>query len=730
LAGTTLERRKLLLEDVILTLEDPIEQVFEEGRARISQREIGQDAPDFASAARAALRSDADLVMIGEIRDAAAARSALALAESGHRVLASLHAGSAVSAISRLVALLADEHGGTRDREALADHLGGVLCQQLVMPERAGEDRRGRLVLYDTVSQLPSVAAASNAGELGLDVGARTIVDRSGAPTLPILSVAPMLPVSELKAQSARWIRDAAPGFIGMLDRWMREQGAALALFTYRQPVQVQGASRPRWLVWQLTLQTGPRAQYGDPRVIDPSAGPIEVRYRPRALSAGLPADWAPPDGGSLAWRLLDVHQVPVSEWQRIDAGGAWDEPASTDGQPVDPDAGLRCLANRRLQGHCASAPDVQSLLDQTGAPYALLGYVRSLKPVYQTVHAADDGLVQTPQLSLAVDVREWQRAGCSSGRYRNAGSWGLALVARTEYYRVDPGGSAQYLRAEDTSSMSPRVSYDVVHEGLTGESAQSLADRLVDPHRPDGPLLPMGALAGLVNAVPVTALEASTMTRVHADIYHGWCGRAVAIEAHCQSDGSVSLTFGGGANVAWCPADDSMFGTRTWTLERGHPLSDQGYPGTDRIPGVVWRWDGAGRVTFVRAPDAIFQNGQYLPAMQLFAWYAFGSTFGSVTRAGFPAGGPVSFWFESPQCPEGTLQAGSFSSIDPRPADLASACLVRDDSAGSLRTCQGLDDFAGCFMARLVEPVWVERQQIEWRPCDLTCVAPPAPGE
>ncbi len=86
-----LEEINMLRGDNIITIEDPIEFIFTDKRSIFSQREIGRDTESFPAAIRAAMREDPDIVMIGEMRDAATVEAALNLAETGHLVLSTLH---------------------------------------------------------------------------------------------------------------------------------------------------------------------------------------------------------------------------------------------------------------------------------------------------------------------------------------------------------------------------------------------------------------------------------------------------------------------------------------------------------------------------------------------------------------------------------------------------------------------------------------------------------------
>ena len=128
----------------ILTIEDPIEYIFQSQNSIFSQREVGPDTHCFANALKAALREDPDIVMIGEMRDAETIQAAMNLSETGHLVISTLHTSSAPQTISRLVSNFpSSEQEQVQSR--LADSLLGVLSQRLV--SRA--DREGRVGIYE-----------------------------------------------------------------------------------------------------------------------------------------------------------------------------------------------------------------------------------------------------------------------------------------------------------------------------------------------------------------------------------------------------------------------------------------------------------------------------------------------------------------------------------------------------------------------------------------------------
>jgi len=128
----------------IITIEDPIEYVFEPKRSIISQREIMHDTWSFDSAIKSALREDPDVIMVGEIRNAETAEAVLDLAETGHMVFSTLHTNGAVSTVNRFLSFFSAEmQPGIMER--LADCLCWVLSQTLVKRK----DGNGRVAVFE-----------------------------------------------------------------------------------------------------------------------------------------------------------------------------------------------------------------------------------------------------------------------------------------------------------------------------------------------------------------------------------------------------------------------------------------------------------------------------------------------------------------------------------------------------------------------------------------------------
>ncbi|MDQ3036935.1 MAG: PilT/PilU family type 4a pilus ATPase [Myxococcota bacterium] len=115
----------------VVTIEDPIEFIHQDQLASVSQREIGIDTPDFASALRAALRQDPDVILVGEIRDEETMDIAMKASETGHMVLSTLHTPDVQRTVGRVLSL-ASSSDPQETRERFADNLKAVLAQRLL----------------------------------------------------------------------------------------------------------------------------------------------------------------------------------------------------------------------------------------------------------------------------------------------------------------------------------------------------------------------------------------------------------------------------------------------------------------------------------------------------------------------------------------------------------------------------------------------------------------------
>lgn len=115
----------------IVTIEDPIEYLFSDKKARINQREVGIDVPSFHDALKYLMREDPDIVLVGEMRDLETFAAAIHAAETGHLVFGTIHASSAAQTISRILDLFPEAERRAM-RQALEFNLKSVICQKLI----------------------------------------------------------------------------------------------------------------------------------------------------------------------------------------------------------------------------------------------------------------------------------------------------------------------------------------------------------------------------------------------------------------------------------------------------------------------------------------------------------------------------------------------------------------------------------------------------------------------
>lgn len=146
--------------DHIITLEDPIESVFEPKGCQVNQREVRRHTESFERALRAALREDPDIIMVGEMRNLETISLALTAAETGHLVLGTLHTGSASRTIDRILDAFPLEE---RDhiRIMVSESLRGVLSQQLI-PKKDGT---GRVMALEMLVNTSAVANCIREGK-------------------------------------------------------------------------------------------------------------------------------------------------------------------------------------------------------------------------------------------------------------------------------------------------------------------------------------------------------------------------------------------------------------------------------------------------------------------------------------------------------------------------------------------------------------------------------------
>jgi twitching motility protein PilT len=158
----------------VITVEDPIEYLYRDNRAMISQFEVGTDSVSFDQALRQSLRQDPDVILVGELRDVETLRMALRAADTGHQVFATVHASRAAQTIERIIAMFPPaEHKVLLGQ--LAHSLEAIISQRLIVMREGGrrpaiEILRGGPVTekYILEMKLPQLSEYIEGGENGM----------------------------------------------------------------------------------------------------------------------------------------------------------------------------------------------------------------------------------------------------------------------------------------------------------------------------------------------------------------------------------------------------------------------------------------------------------------------------------------------------------------------------------------------------------------------------------
>ena len=115
----------------VLTIEDPIEYLYEQDRCIINQREVGEDSKSFSTALRASFREDANVILIGEMRDLDTISTTMTAAETGHLIFATLHTNNSAETIDRIIDVF-PSHQQNQIRSQLSSVLVAVISQRLI----------------------------------------------------------------------------------------------------------------------------------------------------------------------------------------------------------------------------------------------------------------------------------------------------------------------------------------------------------------------------------------------------------------------------------------------------------------------------------------------------------------------------------------------------------------------------------------------------------------------
>lgn len=167
----------------ILTVEDPIEFVYEPIKSLIHQRQVGEDTKSFANALRAALREDPDIILVGEMRDLETISLAISAAETGHLVFGTLHTSSAAQTVDRMVDVFSPAEQ-QQIRVQLSNSLVAVMSQTLIPKLNAKPGEFGRVMAQEIMVVTPAIANLIREGKTAQIYGAIQTGGKLGMQTL------------------------------------------------------------------------------------------------------------------------------------------------------------------------------------------------------------------------------------------------------------------------------------------------------------------------------------------------------------------------------------------------------------------------------------------------------------------------------------------------------------------------------------------------------------------
>ncbi len=439
---------------------------------------------------------------------------------------------------------------------------------------------------------------------LASDRLAETLPNASSIAQVAVRDFGDTLSQAQLLSEARVHLGAQAPALAAALSSLLQARGVGQATFSFDQQVTVTGSARPRRLVWTLSVDRAGRTSFPDPRLFDAQPHILHAQYIPLRVATGLPAGWAYPDAGRLRWQRLNLMMEPIGPSSTIDTGGAFDAPDMLDGAPADPEAGLRCLVDRRARNDCPQGfTDIVTLIDEQGSASALVDYGLRLSPVYDAVATGNGGVEQVARLSLQVDQRELTYGGCSADMsFRNAGRFGYTLTAANDRYAVAPDGRFARLNRTETTTISPTLTYDWSRP-LRPTAVSALTPLILDPLDPGRPLLAAASVANLLYLAPITTSGQSEQTVVNF-MSPPLDRTRLQVEIRCSSEGNWTVR-SMIAPWAQCRSGgcNSTYQTYEWTFTAGQAALAPAVFTAVTYEGYAWtplqaEYDGATTLT------------------------------------------------------------------------------------------------------------------------------------
>jgi twitching motility protein PilT len=174
----------------IITIEDPIEFLYSDNKSIISQREVGSDTMDFDSALRHIIRQSPDIIVIGEMRDAATMQTAIMAAETGHLVLSTLHTVDATQTVDRIINFF-PAHVHEQVRMQLSQLLRGIISLRLV----PRSDKPGRVPACEIMASTPTIK--------------KYIAEGKTNQLMPLLEEGELFGMSSFNQSLLKWLKES-----------------------------------------------------------------------------------------------------------------------------------------------------------------------------------------------------------------------------------------------------------------------------------------------------------------------------------------------------------------------------------------------------------------------------------------------------------------------------------------------------------------------------------------
>ncbi|MCC5609614.1 hypothetical protein LC612_23260 [Nostoc sp. CHAB 5834] len=274
-------------------------------------------------------------------------------------------------------------------------------------------------------------------------------------------------------AAAADWMTREIGPYKSRYGTWLKSEGLSVGFFNYTQEVMVTTELGPKKfnIAFNASVDQSGRATYGLPKLVDSDPILVEANYIPLRAIGGLPASWQYPDAGKIVWRVLNKRFEPLSGWRAIETNGAYDSALIE--LAGDQDAKLACLMDLRKAG-CSGPKDIRGIMNDVGASYAIVNYMRSIEPVYEDT---PEGI--KPVGAISVDERVWT---CVS--YINKGHYGYVLSLVADQYVVRQESDKvnwQLLKQYGSKGISPTEPYNKevtiaqMNSAFPGVGAESL---------------------------------------------------------------------------------------------------------------------------------------------------------------------------------------------------------------------------------------------------------------